>query len=97
MFETENALLSSLIKPWIAGAIEHVGSTAVVGLAVKPVIDIMVGVQSLQSSRAAIKVLTDKGHCYTPYKTERFVNLHLRLEPIIYTWYPSTVLCGRSV
>jgi len=35
------------------GGIHHVGSTAVPGLAAKPVIDILVGVEDLASSRCA--------------------------------------------
>ena len=70
MFDTEKVLLNGLIKPWLAATIEHVGSTAVAGLAAKPVVDIMVAVESLQSSSAAIKVLSANGYCYYPYKTE---------------------------
>lgn len=43
-FDRERAILLRVIGNWIAGPIEHVGSTAVPGLMAKPVIDIMVGV-----------------------------------------------------
>ena len=46
------------------------GSTAVPGLLAKPVIDIMVGVGSLEASRPAIDTLEQAGYCYYPYKPE---------------------------
>jgi hypothetical protein len=41
LFAVERELLAPVLAPWLAGPIEHVGSTAVPGLAAKPVIDIM--------------------------------------------------------
>ena len=41
LFSTEAALLQDVLKPWLVAEIEHVGSTAVVGLHAKPMIDIM--------------------------------------------------------
>lgn len=45
-------------------AIEHVGSTAVPGLAAKPIVDIMVGVHSLENAKAAIPELESFGCSY---------------------------------
>lgn len=70
MFELERANLAMELRPWVVGSIEHVGSTAVVGLSAKPVIDIMVGVQSLAASRPAIPVLRELGYQYAEYKTD---------------------------
>ena len=67
-FEAERDLLESLIGAWRHGPIEHVGSTAVPGLAAKPVIDVMFGVRSLEASMPAIEVLTGNGYVYFPYK-----------------------------
>jgi len=69
-FETEKASLAELLAPWRRGPIEHVGSTAVVGLWAKPVIDIMVGVASLAESEPAKKVLQKAGYQYAEYKTD---------------------------
>jgi len=69
-FAEERALLAEVLAPWLAGPIEHVGSTAVPGLAAKPVIDIMAGVASLEASRPAIEALARHGWCYFPYRTE---------------------------
>jgi GrpB-like predicted nucleotidyltransferase (UPF0157 family) len=71
IFEVERRLLIDVIGPWlVAGSIEHIGSTAIPGLAAKPVIDIMAGVESLDGSRAALAVLDRYEYCYAPYRTE---------------------------
>jgi GrpB-like predicted nucleotidyltransferase (UPF0157 family) len=51
-FEQERSALAAAIGDWAIGGIHHVGSTAVPGLEAKPVIDILVGVMSLEGSRA---------------------------------------------
>jgi GrpB-like predicted nucleotidyltransferase (UPF0157 family) len=38
---TERERLAALLAPWLAGGVEHAGSTAVPGLAAKPIIDLM--------------------------------------------------------
>jgi GrpB-like predicted nucleotidyltransferase (UPF0157 family) len=43
-FLQEAALLGNSLAAWILGPIDHIGSTAVPGLAAKPVIDIMIGI-----------------------------------------------------
>lgn len=48
----------------------HVGSTAVPGLAAKPVIDILVGVDDLSSSRACVEPLAAVGYVYAPYRPD---------------------------
>lgn len=47
-------------------AIEHVGSTSVPGLAGKPIVDIMVGVPSLEHDRALIDAVVGLGYEYVP-------------------------------
>ena len=54
----------------IARRVDHNGSTSVPGLAAKPVIDVMVGVTTLEASRPAIAVMTDAGYAYFPYRAE---------------------------
>ena len=69
-FASERDLLAALLRPWIVGPIEHIGSTAVAGLAAKPIIDIMVGVESLDASRGAIPVAAAARYKYWPYKAD---------------------------
>ena len=68
LFAAERALLDEVLAPWLVASIEHIGSTAVPGLAAKPVIDIMAPVASLEASRAAIDALGTSGYCYFPYR-----------------------------
>jgi GrpB-like predicted nucleotidyltransferase (UPF0157 family) len=46
--------------------VEHIGSTAVPGLAAKPVIDIAVGIQSLAESPILIPCIESLGYIYDP-------------------------------
>ena len=50
----------------LAVSIEHVGSTAVPGLAAKPVVDIMPGLRSLDDSPHIVKPLQKLGYQYFP-------------------------------
>jgi len=91
-FEEECAQLRRVLAPWLGGPIEHIGSTAIPGLAAKPVIDIMAGVDTLEGSRPAIAAATGLGYCYFPYQAElkhwfckpspAFRTHHLHLVPI---------------
>ena len=47
-------------------AIEHVGSTAVSGLAAKPIIDLMAGVRRLADADQCIETLRGLGYVYVP-------------------------------
>jgi GrpB-like predicted nucleotidyltransferase (UPF0157 family) len=70
LFRTEERYLSQALAEWLVEDIQHVGSTAVPGLAAKPVIDLMAPVESLDASRPAIDFLVQSGYAYFPYKTE---------------------------
>jgi GrpB-like predicted nucleotidyltransferase (UPF0157 family) len=52
------------------GGIHHVGSTAVPGLDAKPIIDILVGIESLPAGRACFGPLAQLGYLYAPYRPE---------------------------
>jgi GrpB-like predicted nucleotidyltransferase (UPF0157 family) len=67
-YEEERTALVDVMGDWVVGGIHHVGSTAVPGLDAKPVIDILVGVGDLQSSRACIEPLGRIGYLYAPYR-----------------------------
>jgi GrpB-like predicted nucleotidyltransferase (UPF0157 family) len=56
LYQKEQARIECAIGPWVE-EIEHVGSTAVPGLAAKPIIDIMVGVKSLDDSPILVERL----------------------------------------
>jgi GrpB-like predicted nucleotidyltransferase (UPF0157 family) len=62
-YERERVLIAAALGELAAG-IEHVGSTAVPGLAAKPIIDIMVGVRSLAEGERCIGPLEGLGYEY---------------------------------
>jgi GrpB-like predicted nucleotidyltransferase (UPF0157 family) len=64
---TERARLARFLGPWLVDGVEHVGSTAVPGLAAKPVIDLMASVTDLDAVVAqAGQRLAVGGWCYVP-------------------------------
>jgi GrpB-like predicted nucleotidyltransferase (UPF0157 family) len=67
-FAEERTALAAAIGDWIVGGVHHVGSTAVPGLASKPTIDILVGVEDLQKSRLCFDRLAVLGYMYAPYR-----------------------------
>lgn len=69
-FQVERQVLCQALAQWLVGTPEHIGSTAVPGLAAKPIIDIMAPVQSLDDSRLAIPAAAALGYVYFPYQAE---------------------------
>ena len=65
MFEDEKGRILAVIGPHLV-AIEHIGSTAVPGLAAKPIIDILAGVRRLEDARECIAPLAGIGYDYVP-------------------------------
>jgi GrpB-like predicted nucleotidyltransferase (UPF0157 family) len=63
-FQAERARLADIFRD--EAAIEHMGSTAVPGLAAKPVIDIMLGAESLAAIEQHIPELESLSYEYVP-------------------------------
>jgi GrpB-like predicted nucleotidyltransferase (UPF0157 family) len=85
-FEAERALLEAALAPWLEGGIHHVGSTAVPGLAAKPVVDIVVGVRDLEAARAAFRPLAELGYRYREHRPEA----HAFSKPAGAEWWQAT-------
>ena len=65
MFEEEKKHLFECLPYKIIKRIEHFGSTAIPGLSAKPIIDILVGVTSLEETKKVIvPILTAQGYEY---------------------------------
>ena len=69
-FESERLVLEAVLAPWLSEGVHHIGSTAVPGLRAKPIIDMLAGVSSLESSRAAFPALEELGYAYRPHRPE---------------------------
>jgi GrpB-like predicted nucleotidyltransferase (UPF0157 family) len=82
LFEQERALLEEVLAPWLAGGIHHVGSTAVPGIAAKPIIDMMAGVRDLDEAREAFDPLGEQSYLHAPHRpgiAHHFAKPSLRL------------------
>ncbi|MBU2546744.1 MAG: GrpB family protein [Gammaproteobacteria bacterium] len=70
-FTAEKELILSVIADKNV-VVEHIGSTAIPGLAAKPIVDIMVGVKTLAIADACIKPLESIGYEYIPNLEKNF-------------------------
>ncbi len=64
-FDAAAAELNDALGAWVV-EVEHIGSTAVAGLAAKPIIDILVGVTSLEDSARIVAAVEGLGYEYVP-------------------------------
>ncbi len=71
MFEAERGRIAAALGAR-ALRIEHNGSTAVPGLAAKPIIDIQVSVAALQPLAPLIAALTPLGYVHVPHADDAF-------------------------
>ena len=78
LFAEERARLQAALAPWLVAGVHHIGSTAVPGLAAKPIIDMIAGVLDLEGSRAAFGVLEALGYEYREHRPEAHLFVHAR-------------------
>jgi GrpB-like predicted nucleotidyltransferase (UPF0157 family) len=82
MFEEEKKHLLDCLPRDLIRRIEHFGSTAIPGLAAKPIVDVLVEVDSLEETKARIApVLEAEGHDYFWRAT------HGEDGPPFYAWF----------
>ncbi|NNL65824.1 MAG: GrpB family protein [Myxococcales bacterium] len=79
-FEHERDRLLPLFEPGRV-RIEHVGSTAVPGLAAKPIVDVLLGVPTLAEIEARIPALEALGWQYVPEHEEVFPDRRFLARP----------------
>jgi GrpB-like predicted nucleotidyltransferase (UPF0157 family) len=70
LFDRERVRLEDALTPWLEGGVHHVGSTAVEGLAAKPIIDMIAGVRDLDEARDAFEPLSKLGYAYRIHRPE---------------------------
>lgn len=66
-FEVEKASIQDAFRE-IAVEVHHIGSTPVPGLVAKPIIDIMIAVDSLEDRPTILQSLSSIGYTYVPYE-----------------------------
>lgn len=63
----ERDSLTAILRPWLVDGVEHVGSTAVPGLAAKPILDLMASVAAAPAAAgAAAGLLAATGWHFVP-------------------------------
>ena len=67
-FGEERELLERVLEPWLEGGIHPVGSTAIPGIAAKPIIDMIAGVRDFEQARAAYEPLAEHGYVHAPHR-----------------------------
>ena len=67
-FDEERELLERVLAPWLEGGIHHVGSTAIPGIAAKPIIGMIAGVRDFEEARAAFAPLGEHDYQYAPHR-----------------------------
>ena len=70
VFDRERLLLERVLEPWLDHGVHHIGSTAVPGLAAKPVIDMIAGVRDLEAARSACDGLATIGYELAPHRPD---------------------------
>lgn len=84
-FESECSLLERVLTPWLVEGIHHIGSTAIPGIAAKPIIDMMAGVRDLEDARAAFDPLRKLSYLpspHRPHEAHHFSKPSLRLSQV---------------
>ncbi len=71
LFDQARSEILRAIGPRVV-AVEHIGSTAVPGLAAKPIVDIMVGLRTLEVAPQCIAALQRLGWVYVPENEASF-------------------------
>lgn len=68
LFEAEADRLSATLAPCLVGSVEHIGSTAIPGLAAKPILDMLAPVEDLDAARSAMSLLADLGYRHADHR-----------------------------
>lgn len=92
IFEAEKKILLSLLPVGLIYRIEHFGSTSVPGLAAKPIVDIMIGVASLEKTKLTAAVILENEGCDYFWRPSPGGET----QPY-YAWFIKRDACGRRL
>jgi GrpB-like predicted nucleotidyltransferase (UPF0157 family) len=66
LFEEQRPVLEGLLRPWLRSPVEHIGSTAVPGLAAKPIIDMLAVIGRYEDFASALPRTGEAGWIRAP-------------------------------
>ncbi|MGC9779437.1 MAG: GrpB family protein [Candidatus Heimdallarchaeota archaeon] len=101
LFEKEKKSILNTVGEYTK-TIEHIGSTAIEGLAAKPIIDILVGLNSFEDAKDCIPKLEELNYEYVQeveltLHTDDFLENHQKVqlkENIIFIWLKLIAIFG---
>ena len=94
-FAEQQTRLAVILKPWLSGEVEHIGSTAVPGLRSKPIVDLLAPVRSLEAAHSAISILERDGWLFWAADPNRHYRLwFLRPNPAARTHHLQIIQHG---
>ncbi|HUY50917.1 MAG TPA: GrpB family protein [Streptosporangiaceae bacterium] len=95
-FAGQRDTVTAVLGPWLAGPVEHIGSTSVPGLPAKPVIDMLAPVGSLRAAHYAVGALEADGWLFWPDDPCRYYRLwFLRPRPEARTHHLHVIECDH--
>lgn len=65
-FAEQRDRLEAVLRPWLVGPVEHIGSTAVPGLAAKPIVDMLARVEDHEGAAGMAAALRPIGWVHAP-------------------------------
>ncbi|GIH04677.1 hypothetical protein Rhe02_27440 [Rhizocola hellebori] len=81
LFDRERHRVEGVLLPWLTAPVEHIGSTAVPGLAAKPIIDMLAVVSDYDAVSAAVPTMVAIGWAHAPEPSDPETRTHSFCHP----------------
>ena len=65
-FERQRSRVEPVLRPWLVGPVEHIGSTSVPGLPAKPIIDMLARVTDHRHTAGIVEAMATVGWVHAP-------------------------------
>ena len=65
-FDEQRSRVESALRPWLVGPVEHIGSTAIPGVAAKPIIDMLARVPDHRDTEGIVEAMAHIGWAHAP-------------------------------
>jgi GrpB-like predicted nucleotidyltransferase (UPF0157 family) len=65
-FDQQRSQVEPVLRPWIVGPVEHIGSTSIPGMAAKPIIDMLARIPDFQHTAGIVEAMSSIGWTHAP-------------------------------